>query len=72
MNDNNDYVNTSLHSIVSKVKNRKSLIEDFEKFSKRIKSPAKAKKFLVSSGVIDKKGQLTKPYKDLCTQPVQV
>ncbi len=51
--------------------NRKSLIEDFEKFSKRIKSPAKAKKFLVSSGVIDKKGQLTKPYKDLCTQPVQ-
>ncbi|MEY2830436.1 MAG: hypothetical protein RIQ33_2294 [Bacteroidota bacterium] len=35
------------------------------------KNAAEAKSFLMEVGIITKKGNLTKPYKDLCIQPSQ-
>jgi len=48
-------------------KDRERIIKKMERYTDKIsKSKTKSKNFLVSAGIITKKGNLAKPYKNLC------
>lgn len=48
-------------------KDRERILKKLEISTVEIsKSKAKSKKFLISAGIITKKGKLAKPYKNLC------
>lgn len=53
-------------------KNIKQLVAKLEKYkSQLIKNESKSKTFLKNAGILTPKGNFTKNYKHLCTQPGQ-
>lgn len=57
----------NLHLVIMKDKEIKDLVKKLEKYRKELSmSEEKSRKFLVQTGIITEKGNLRKPYRNLC------